>query len=435
MPNNTKSLHYYPFFMAAIASIGGFLFGFNAGVISGALPFLKNSWGGLSVNQSHLIVLSILIGATIGALLSGAATGVVFLIIGRIILGAAMGISSCVVPLYISEISPANKRGALVSMFQLMITIGILVSFFSNNIIANEFNPFAWRQMFYLGTFPSILFFIGTFFLPESPRYLAYQGNLSESKVVLKKLALSINETETILNLKDTINNTQQPNKFWKPLTISMLLILITLMFIQQFVGINTIIYFTPSLFSEFIGLQSVTDISLSIGIINVMSTVFFILLIDRIGRRYFYFLGLIGMSITLSILGLIFIANGGLSNALQWVTIVVILAYIMFFAISLGPLAWLIFSEVLPYKFRAFGMSIVAFSNWFFNAIITIGILKLSLLLNDPLKMKHFDYNELQTFGQLFFVFAVIAIFGIIWGRKYLPESKGISLEEIDAK
>ncbi|MDA3891714.1 MAG: MFS transporter, partial [Salinivirgaceae bacterium] len=183
MSTNQKISLSYPILLAVIASIGGLLFGFNAGIISGALPFLVNSWGGLSTQQSDLIIISTLIGATIGALvsiklsdtygrrvlligtsiiyaigavLSGAAISVSFLLISRLILGIAMGVSSCIVPLYISEISPAKNRGALVSLFQLMITIGILLSFFSNTLMANEFDPFSWRKMFYLGAIPSI---------------------------------------------------------------------------------------------------------------------------------------------------------------------------------------------------------------------------------------------------------------------------------------
>ena len=194
--NENKQNKAYVILIAAIASTGGLLFGFDTGVISGALPFLAQSWGGLDSGQLEWITTAALIGAVIGAassgritdifgrrkvilvtsvifalgsILTGAATSATFLAISRIILGTAIGISSFTVPLYISEISPTKIRGALVSSFQLMITIGIVVSYFSDLAFANEANPYSWRWMFYVGVFPAIVLFIGMIFLPETP--------------------------------------------------------------------------------------------------------------------------------------------------------------------------------------------------------------------------------------------------------------------------
>ena len=456
MPINIKITSFYPYFIALVSSIGGLLFGFNAGIITGALPFLKNSWGGLSVDQSNLIVISILIGATfgallsgklsdiygrktmlfvtsiiyaIGAVLSGAATSVLFLQVSRIILGAAMGISSCVVPLYISEISPLNKRGSLVSIFQLMITFGILFSIITNHIIANEFDPFSWRRMFYLGTIPAIIFFIGTFFLPETPRYLIMKGKIVEGKTILRKLESDKKADEIIEKLKSKNTRSFHIKKVWN----SVLFITIGIMFIQQFIGVNTIIYFTPSLFSKLNNGNSAIDISLSIGIINVLATLIFILLVDRVGRKPLFLIGLTGMSAALFFLGFILTSNTIHSSSLQLISLLLILVYMVFFAISLGPLAWLVFSEVFPFKYRGFGMSIVAFSNWLFSTFVTIGILKLSGIIGFPNEGLNGNDTKLSTFGQLFFVFAAIAVLGIIWGLKKLPETRGISLEDIE--
>jgi sugar porter (SP) family MFS transporter len=456
VPVNKKNDSSYPYFIAFVASIGGLLFGFNAGIITGALPFLKNSWGGLSVDQSNLIVISILFGATIGALLSGklsdiygrktmlyvtsiiyavgavlsgAATSVLFLQVSRIILGAAMGISSCVIPMYISEISPLSKRGSLVSIFQLMITLGILFSIITSHIIADEFDPFSWRHMFYLGTIPAILFFIGTLFLPETPRYLIVKGKIVEGKTILRKLEPDKKADEIIEKLKSKNNESFELKKIWN----SVLLIGIGLMFIQQFIGVNTIIYFTPTLFKELNSSNSAIDMSFSIGIINVLATLIFILLVDRVGRKPLFLIGLTGMSTSLILLGFILTSHSIHSNSLQWTSFVLILVYMVFFAISLGPLAWLVFSEVFPFKYRGFGMSIVAFSNWFFSTIVTIGIIKLSEIINYPYEASNDSNTKLSTFGQLFFVFAAIAVLGIIWGMKKLPETRGISLEDIE--
>ena len=200
--------------IAAIASTGGLLFGFDTGVISGALPFLKESWD-LTTGQQEIVTTAVLVGAVLGALgsgritdivgrkkvilvtsiifalgsiLTGAASSMWFLAASRVILGIAIGISSFAVPLYISEISPVKARGALVSSFQLMITIGIVASYFSDLYFADEANPFSWRWMFYVGVFPAIILFIGMFFLPETPRFLIGKGKDDEGKKVLKKL-------------------------------------------------------------------------------------------------------------------------------------------------------------------------------------------------------------------------------------------------------
>ena len=200
--------------IAAIASTGGLLFGFDTGVISGALPFLRESWD-LTSNQQEIITTAVLVGAVLGALgsgritdivgrkkviiatslifavgslLTGAAPSMMFLAISRVILGIAIGISSFAVPLYISEISPAKYRGALVSSFQLMITIGIVASYFSDLAFADELNPFSWRWMFYVGVFPAIILFVGMLFVPETPRFLISKGRDEEGRKVLEKI-------------------------------------------------------------------------------------------------------------------------------------------------------------------------------------------------------------------------------------------------------
>ncbi|NJM17139.1 MAG: sugar porter family MFS transporter [Bacteroidales bacterium] len=215
------------------------------------------------------------------------------------------------------------------------------------------------------------------------------------------------------------------------------LLVAIGIMFVQQFVGINTVIYYAPTifLFAGFAGAKAAIAATVSVGIVNVLSTVLSMFLIDKLGRRKLYFIGLVGMGISLASLGLSFYFKDNLGDSLMWASVIAVLVYILFFAISLGPLGWLIISEIFPTKYRGVGVSVGAFSNWFFNAIVAFTFLKLAWLFTAP-------GMEIITQGSTepdpnpagaFFVYAAVSIIGIIWGLKYIPETKGVSLEEIE--
>ncbi len=454
--------------IAAIASTGGLLFGFDTGVISGALPFLKSSWGGMSSGQQELITAAVLIGAVLGALgagritdiigrkkvilitslifaagsiLTGAAPSIGFLIGSRIVLGIAIGISSFTVPLYISEISPTKIRGALVSSFQLMITIGIVASYFSDLAFADESNPYSWRWMFYVGIFPAIILFVGMIFLPETPRFLIGKGREEEGRKVLSKIEDPENVASAFRDIKTEIEKDKESvgyaelfKKTWR----IPLLIAVGIMFVQQFVGINTVIYYAPTIFiiSGFGGAKAAIAATVSVGIVNVLSTVVSMSVIDKLGRRKLYFIGLIGMAIALAALGTFFLLKDSLGASLKWVTVGTVLVYIFFFAISLGPLGWLIISEIFPTRVRGVGMSIGALSNWFFNAIVAYTFLKLAWLFTAPGMeiinngdVAHPDPNPAGSF----FVYAGVALLGILWGWKFIPETKGVSLEKIE--
>lgn len=458
--------------IAAIASTGGLLFGFDTGVISGALPFLKQCWA-LSSGDQELITTAVLVGAVVGALsagritdivgrkkviivtslifavgsiLTGAAPSMTFLVISRIILGLAIGISSFAVPLYISEISPSKMRGALVSSFQLMITIGILVSYFSDRAFADEANLYSWRWMFYVGVFPAIILLVGMSFLPETPRFLIGKGKEEEGRRVLGKIEdpelveISINKIKEEIALdKESVGYSELFKKTWRiPLIIA-----IGIMFVQQFVGINTVIYYAPTIFliAGFGGAKAAITATISVGVINVLATVLSMFLIDKIGRRKLYFIGITGMGIALTALAAFFFMKDTLGDSLKWVTVGTVLIYIVFFAISLGPLGWLIISEIFPLRVRGIGMSIGALANWFFNGIVAFTFLKLAWIftgegmeitntvIKDGKEVLLADPNPAGAF----LVYAVISIIGFIWGLKYIPETKGVSLEDIE--
>jgi sugar porter (SP) family MFS transporter len=450
--------------IAGIAATGGLLFGFDTGVISGALPFLKQSWN-LPSGEVEWITTAALVGAVfgaafsgrvtdiygrkkiilltsvifaIGSILTGAATSPIILAWGRVVLGIAIGISSFTVPLYIAEISPTKIRGAVVSSFQLMITIGIVASYFSDLAFADEANPYSWRWMFYVGVFPALILFGGMFFLPETPRFLIGIGKEAEGRKVLEKLEEPAFVQEAIFRIKEDIAKGKEAagwSELFKPWLKTSLLIAIGIMFVQQFVGINTVIYYAPTIFliAGFQGAKAAIAATVSVGIVNVLSTVLSMALIDKLGRRKLYFIGLIGMTIALIAMGSSFLLKDSLGDSLKWVTVGSVLIYIVFFAISLGPLGWLLISEIFPLKVRGIGMSIGSLSNWLFNAIVSFTFLKLAWAFTAPgMEIVNGESTDPNPAGA-FFVYAAVAVLGIIWGFYYIPETRGHSLEKIE--
>jgi len=448
--------------MAIVAAMGGLLFGFDTGVISGAIPFLQQDFG-ITDSSIELITTAGLLGAIIGALIGGSltdklgrrkilmASGVVFavgalwsgfsanpssLIAARLFLGIAIGTSSFAVPLYIAEISPTRVRGTLVSLFQLMITIGILVSYFSDFLFANDANPECWRPMFYVGVIPALILLIGMFFMPESPRWLLSCGRGKEAMAILSKtegdqaenVYASIN-AEIISDKNNTSTWGDLFRKEWR----FPLLIAVGIMFIQQFVGINTVMYYSPKIFrmAGFDGSVAAIGASVGVGLINVISTVLSVYFVDRIGRRKLFFAGMIGMVVSLSLLAGSFIVD--FSEASKYVTVACTLLYVAFYAISVGPLGWLIISEIFPQKLRGKGSSIGSLSVWVFNSIVTFTFFKISRLLMIPGKDIIVDGETIANPAGSFFFYALIAVAGIVWGIFFMPETKGKSLETIE--
>ncbi len=437
--------------IATIAATGGLLFGFDTGVISGAQNFLQDAGGwGISDSQLEWVTTAVLIGAVLGAALSGritdilgrktviiiaavifaigaiatgAAPSVSLLVTGRIIIGIAIGIASFSVPLYISEISPTKNRGALVTMNQLMITIGILVSYISDYLIANDANPFSWRWMFYVGFFPAIILLTGMFFVPETPRWLIGKGKEEKGRSILSKVEEPELVEEAVQKIKADIARESESASYGeilKPWLRTALVIAVGIMFFQQFTGINTIIYYSPKIF-KIAGIESNTLTilpSILLGAVNVLFTVVSIMLLDKLGRRPLYFIGMVGMIVGLCGVGLSFFFEDSLGDSLKYFTVASMFLYIIFFAVSLGPLGWLIISEVFPLKVRGIGMSIGSLSNWLFNGIVAFTFLKL--------------VNALSPAGA-FWLYAGIGVLGIYWGNKFIPETKGITLEKIE--
>ena len=369
-----------------------------------------------------------------------AAGSVAALIFWRLIIGIAIGVASYSVPLYISEISPSHVRGVLVSINQLAITIGIFTSYLVDLGFANVDE--GWRWMFLVGLVPSLILGIGMFFLPETPRWLMSYRTEDKARKVLDRVG-EVKKEQVLEDIKKAIKTEEkQPSttrilgaKWVRPA----LIIGIGIMIFQQFTGINTIIYYSPTIFEMAgFGAESGNAVynailpSLPIGFVNVLFTVMAMFLIDKWGRKPLLYLGLTGMVIALVALGIGFTFHDSIGGALKWISFVSMIIYIPFFAISLGPIAWLLISEVYPTKIRGLGMSIATMVNWLSNFLIANTFLTLGRATTG--EMPHpADTGTLVNPGGAFFIYAIIGVLGIIFVYSYIPETKGHSLEEIE--
>ena len=439
-----KRTRFFLYLTAGIAALAGLLFGYDTGVISGAILFIKDQFQ-LSSGSIQRVVSAVLFGAMIGAALSGAladrfgrkkvilvtavlfaigAVGAAFsinipmMIAFRMMIGVAIGVASYTAPLYISEISPPEARGALVSLNQLMITCGIVVSYLVDLALTLGTNE--WRWMFGLGALPAVVLLLGMTALSESPRWLIGHNRIDEARTALKKIM-----AEDRINSE--INSIQQSlvikTGSWKealaPWVRPALFVGIALAFFQQVTGINTIIYYAPTIF-EFAGFSShkVSILAtVGVGMVNVFMTLVAIRFIDRLGRKPLLYIGLIGMAASLGILGLAFYLPG-MMGALKILTVLSVLFYIASFAISLGPIFWLIIAEIYPLKVRGRAMSLATLANWLFNMIVASTFLTLT--------------EKLGKAGAFWF-YAAVCIVALVFCYLYVPETKGHTLEDIE--
>ena len=427
-----------------VAALAGLLFGFDTGIISGALLFIKNSFH-VSIAMKEMIVGSVLIGAILGSFSSGKLTdrygrrGVMLVIavlfilgtviaalansvnmilLGRIFIGFAIGIGSYNAPLYIAEAAPSERRGGLVTLNQLMITIGIFTSYCINFVFANIDG--SWRWMFAIGIIPAALLGLGMLFLPESPRWLVKQKQIEKARKTLQYLRGSNSVEHEITEIQDSL---QMKNADFKQIFTKwlrpVLLIGLFLGFLQQAVGINTIIYYAPTIF-HMAGFKTASTSILAtvgVGFLNVLATIFAVKYLDTLGRRPLLLAGLIGMGISLLFLSYVFHSELH-AVALRWLAVASTFIYIVSFAFSLGALLWVIVSEIFPLEFRGVAMSFVVATSWFWN--LTVSSTFLSLL------------HKLGA-SDTFIIYASICIIGFVVSYLWVPETKGVTLEQIE--
>lgn len=435
---------YYIYMVSAIAAIAGLLFGFDTGIISGALLFIEKDFI-ISTEMKELIVSSVLFGAMFGSLASGRltdqfgrrrlmliisvlfilgtmiasfATEVSSILLGRTLIGFAIGIGSYTTPLYIAEVSPHELRGGLVSLNQLAITVGILCSFIINYAFTHIDG--SWRWMFGIGLFPAVLLSIGMIFLPESPRWLVKQNLIDKATHTLQKLRNHADVSQEINEIKNSLKIKQAGfREIFSPWIFPVLFLGGMLGFIQQVTGINTIIYYAPTIFqlAGFPDASSSILATVGIGVVNVLATIFAVRYLDKLGRRPLLLAGLVGMFVCLVGLSLAFKSSTD-TNVLRWIAMGCTFLYIICFAFSLGVILWLVVSEIFPLEVRATAMSVAVFSCWFWNFVVSSTFLTL--------------LNNMGP-SSTFLIYALMCVFSFMFCYYKVPETNGVTLEQIE--
>tara|TARA_R110000868_G_scaffold410505_2_gene698752 strand:- start:1987 stop:3378 length:1392 start_codon:yes stop_codon:yes gene_type:complete len=432
------------YIIGTIAALAGLLFGVDIGVISIANQFIQKEFM-LDTSQVEWVVSSILFGAVLGALLANPishkfgrrralllsagifvvgsilcayAPSYRFLINVRFILGIALGIASFTAPIYLSEIAPKRIRGALVTLFQLMITIGILLAFVSDTAFSYTGN---WRAMLGVVAIPSAIMFIGVLVLPYSPRWLMLIGHRDRAKAVLKRVLTNQDEIDQELNdIEANLTKSQVSwSLFKKPYFRRVLFLGLALQFIQIMTGMNTMMYYAPKIF-ELAGYASSTQQAwgtVLLGVVNVLTTVIALFVVDRWGRRPLMFFGLTFMTLGMLLLGYMFIL-GPVTPTQKYLAITGMLLFIFGFAISLGPVIWLLCAEIFPLRARDMGVMFTTGMNWLCCAMLGNKFPTLITALGP---------------AHTFWMFSGICVLSVVFINYFAPETKNVPLETIE--
>ncbi|MGW0820758.1 sugar porter family MFS transporter [Streptomyces sp. NPDC002845] len=437
-----------------VATFGGLLFGYDTGVINGALPYMKDDLG-LTPFTEGLVTSSLLLGAALGAVVGGRLSdargrrrnilllAVLFfvgalgatlapstevMVVARFVLGLAVGGASVTVPVYLAEISPAERRGALVTRNELMIVTGQLCAFTFNAIIANvgDESGGIWRWMLVIATLPAVALWFGVLVMPESPRWLAAQGRFNEAFEVLKQVR-SQQRAEAELSEVSAlaVKDEQQKMGGWKdikatPWLRKLMFVGFGIAIVQQVTGVNTIMYYGTQILTD-AGFASDSALTANIanGVISVLATFVGIWLLGRVPRRPMLMTGQLGTTSALVLIGvfsLVLPAGDGRAYAVLAMTV----TFLAFQQGAISPVTWLMLSEIFPMRMRAFGMGIAAVVLWLTNFVI--GLVFPSLV-------------DGVGVSNTFFIFAVLGVFAITFVKLYVPETKGRTLETLEAE
>lgn len=431
----------YIYFVSLVAAVGGLLFGFDTGVISGAIPFITDHFN-LNAHQEGFAVSNVLVGCVVGASFAGALgdkfgrkkililTALFFtfsailstvprtyieLIVVRFLGGLAVGVASVLSPIYIAEIAPARIRGRLVSINQFTIVFGMLLTNFTNWLVVDT-GPNNWRWMFLFEAPFAILFFIALFFIPESPRWLTKQGKLDSALKILIRVGGKTHAEAELQEINNMLRKEEGSFKeLFKPGLRRALILGVILAFFSTSTGIGPVTYYAPTIFLEagFKSASSALLASIIVVLTILLCTFIVIAFVDKIGRKPLLLIGLTGMTVSMAMIGYTY-QNPGIDA--KWI-IIPILTFVGFFAMSMGDIVWVILAEIYPNKVRGMGMAIGTMVVW----------------LSDFMVSQTFPWMT-ETIGKgTYFTYGGISAAAFVFVLFFVPETKGKTLEEIE--
>jgi len=445
--------------ITAISALGGLLFGYDTGVINGA-QFYLSKYFELDATLKGWVVGSALLGCFFGAIVAGplsikigrkwsliisallfsvSAWGsglpemlpetVTMLVIFRIIGGLGIGIASMNAPMYIAEIAPSSIRGKMVTYYQLAIVVGFFVVFLATYFIGNSLTEaenlqFGWRRMFWSELIPSLLFLVLLFFVPKSPRWLALKGEDDAALNILIKVHGEAQAQNEIKEIKASLKQKEQKVKvnYFSKTILTIIIIGTALSVLQQFTGINAVLYYGADIFEKALGFgkEDVLAQQILLAFVNLIFTFVAMYTVDKYGRKPLIYVGSIGMIVGFSLLGISL-----QQNAVGLVALIGVLVFIGSFALSMGPVVWVILSEMFPNKIRSVAMSVAVAAQWAANYLVSQTF---------PMVMESEVNNSTPWNGSMpYFVFIGFILIIIFLTYKFIPETKGKSLEEIE--
>ena len=446
--------------ITSITALGGLLFGYDTGVINGAQFFLTKYFH-LDASMQGWVVGSALLGCLIGALLAGPLSikigrknsliisailfsisawgsglpgfmpeSVSLLVMFRIIGGLGIGIASMNAPMYIAEIAPAERRGKLVTFYQLAIVVGFFIVFLVTYFIGNRLTDaqnleFGWRQMFWSELIPSCLFLGALFLVPKSPRWLFLKGRDEEASAILIKIHGEEKAIEESKEIKESLKKETGGAKinYLSKGILTIIIIGSVFSILQQFTGINAVLYYGADIFEKALGFgkEDVLKQQILLAFVNLIFTFVAMATVDKFGRKPLVYIGATGM-----LLGFLILGISIQQQSIGFISFLGVLIFIGSFALSMGPVVWVVLSEMFPNKIRSVAMSVAVATQWAGNYMVSQSF--------PMVTASEVNNNDFWNGSLPYFIFSAFILLIIVFTYKFIPETKGKSLEEIEA-